>query len=140
MKFLLPERKREKPQIVLTNLIDVILMLVFFFMISSSFAKDKRQIPIETPKASTSIKIDGDCLTIQLAKDGKISIMGKTIQIEELPARLTEFVSTGPEKPILLEADETLQYGTIVEVLDVIQTNGGTNIGLSTRRTNRKKC
>ena len=133
MKKLLPERRREKPQIILTNLIDVILLLVFFFMITSTFAKDRNKIPIELPRASTAASADGEVLTIQLSADGRTLVGGEPVPQSELGKRVAAYVSDSRDRPIMLEADGTLAYTRIIENLDIIRTNGGVNIGLATR-------
>lgn len=133
MKKLLPERRREKPQIVVTNLIDVILLLVFFFMITSSFAKDAKKLPIELPKASSGAAIEGETLSIQVDRDGKVMLAAALIEESELSAKVTEYVAADVNRPILLEADEAANYGRVVEILDKIRTAGGINVGLSTK-------
>ncbi|MFZ2958812.1 MAG: biopolymer transporter ExbD [Candidatus Ozemobacteraceae bacterium] len=138
MKKLLPERHREKPQIILTNLIDVILMLVFFFMITSSFAKDKNRIPIELPKASSAAAMDAEVLTVQVNTENSIMISGAALSSTELAAKVTEYLAENRDRPILLEADAGLDYGRVITVLDTIRTAGGVNIGLATRQNGAK--
>ncbi|MBP7633132.1 biopolymer transporter ExbD [Candidatus Ozemobacteraceae bacterium] len=140
MKKLLPERRREKPQIVVTNLIDVILLLVFFFMITSSFAKDAKKLPVELPKASSGVAIEGETLSFQVDRDGNVMLSGALIQEEELSTRVAEYVAGDVNRPVLLEADESANYGRVVQVLDRIRTAGGINVGLSTKTvTNAKR-
>lgn len=136
MKKLLPERKREKPQIVLTNLIDVILLLVFFFMITSSFAKETLKLPINLPKASSGAIIDADTLRVQMDREGAISADGTTLTAEELTARVGAFLGENREKPIVLEADQSADYGKVIQVLDIMRIAGGVNLGLSSKPKN----
>jgi biopolymer transport protein ExbD len=136
VKKLLPERKREKPQIVLTNLIDVILLLVFFFMITSSFAKETLKLPINLPKASSGAIIDADTLRVQMDREGAISADGTTLTAEELTARVGAFLGENREKPIVLEADQSADYGKVIQVLDIMRIAGGVNLGLSSKPKN----
>ncbi|HOY65953.1 MAG TPA: biopolymer transporter ExbD [Candidatus Ozemobacteraceae bacterium] len=133
MKKLLPERRREKPQIVVTNLIDVILLLVFFFMITSSFANDAKKLPVELPKASSGAAIEGETLSIQVDREGTVMLSGAKIDDAELAARVTEYVTGDTNRPVLLEADEGANYGIVIQVLDKIRIAGGVNVGLSTK-------
>jgi len=140
VKKLLPERRREKPQIVVTNLIDVILLLVFFFMITSSFAKDAKKLPVELPKASSGVAIEGETLSFQVDRDGNVMLAAAVVGDEEVSAKVAEYVSGDVNRPILLEADESANYGRVVHVLDRIRTAGGINVGLSTKTvTNAKR-
>jgi len=138
VKKLLPERKREKPQIILTNLIDVILLLVFFFMITSSFAKDSKKVPIDLPHASSAVAIDGETLKFQADKDGNVIISGQIIDLENISSKVADYLAEDRSRSILVEADKELNYGRVIQILDLIRTAGGINIGLSTRPGSEK--
>lgn len=133
MKKLLPERRRERPQIIVTNLIDVILLLVFFFMVTSSFARDTRRLPIDVPRASSGAVIEGETLTFQVNKTGGITLRGEALDLDQVGLRVKEYLAEDPNRGILVEADQGAEYGHVVRVLDAIRTAGGTAIGLSTR-------
>ncbi len=133
MKKLLPDRKREKPQIIVTNLIDVILMLVFFFMVTSSFARDTKKLPVDLPRAGSGAMIEGETLTFQVTREGAIHLRGETVDHDTVGARVRDYLAEDPNRGILLEADQAVDYGAVVRVLDTIRTAGGSNIGLSTR-------
>ena len=132
MSRLLPERKRAKPQIVLTNLIDVILMMVFFFMITTSFAKQARKLPLELPQSGTAVATEQDILTVQYARDGTLLAGEKPCAPGELPAVVAAWVAADPARAIVLHADGGLEYGKVVAVLDTIRKAGGRNIGVGT--------
>lgn len=133
MKKLLPNIAKAKPQIIVTNLIDVILLLVFFFMITSSFARDARKVPIDLPEASSSAVIEGDTMTFQIDRDGKAFLEGKNVEIKNVGTRVKDYVAQNHNRPVLVEADIQTEYGQVVEILDEIRRAGGLNIGLSTK-------
>lgn len=133
MKKLLPERKREKPQIIVTNLIDVILLLVFFFMVTSTFARDSKKLPIDLPRASSGVLIEGETLTFQVTAEKKVMLRGEQIFTEAVDQKVREYLAEDPNRAILIEADKTVDYGTVIQLLDVVRTAGGSNLGLSTR-------
>lgn len=139
MKRLLPKRNREKPQIVVTNLIDVILLLVFFFMITSSFAKEARRIPLDLPAAGSSGAIEGETLTFQMDKQGTVFSGGKSLEAGDISIRVKEYLGAGRDRQILVEADKALDYGKVIAALDTIRTAGGTNLGLATRTSTEKR-
>lgn len=133
MKRLLSERHNSKPQIVVTNLIDVVLLLVFFFMITSSFANNKEQVPVNIPKAANSASAEKENMTVQISKEGKIYIAGKITSDDELKDQIKTWILNSPERPILVEADEESEYGQIVSILDTMRSSGAFNIGLATK-------
>lgn len=132
MKSLLPKRKKNRPQIVVTNLIDVVLLLVFFFMITSSFATNKEKVPVNVPKASNSSSVEKDNMTVQIGKNGFVFIAGKQIETVALIEQIKVWTKNSPDRPILIEADKDANYGRIVTVLDQIRSSGASNIGLTT--------
>ncbi|GAB4276364.1 MAG: biopolymer transporter ExbD [Candidatus Rifleibacteriota bacterium] len=133
MKKLLPDRKKQKPQIIVTNLIDIILLLVFFFMITSSFARNNEKLPVNVPKASTAQTLESENFTIQITKEGKAFIAGKTVTEKELGQQVADWVTRSPDRPVLVEADQEANYGKIVSVLDLIRKAGAANVGLATK-------
>lgn len=133
MKKLLPDKRKQKPQIVVTNLIDVILLLVFFFMITSSFARNQEKLPVNVPKASTATTMETDNMTVQIAKNGRTYVAGKAVEMTDLTAQIKTWTTNSPDRPVMVEADKDANYGRIIYVLDSIRTAGAINIGLATR-------
>lgn len=136
MKKLLPDRKKERPQIVVTNLIDVILLLVFFFMITSSFAKDKQKLPIQLPQASTGVAIEENVVTITMNKEARVFWGNEEVTLPTLDGKLRSILEKSPDVSIIVEADESVDYGKIMGILDIVKGAGGTNIGLSAKKRN----
>ncbi len=137
MKKLLHRRSKTKPQIVVTNLIDVILLLVFFFMITSSFASNEKKLPVNVPKASASVSMEKDNMTVQITKTGNTFVAGKQVDLAVLDGIVKKWISTSLERPIMVEADEGTNYGCVIKVLDQIRTSGAINVGLSTKNEKR---
>lgn len=133
MKKLLPDKKKQKPQIIVTNLIDVILLLVFFFMITSSFARNNEKLPLNVPRASTAQTMDSENFTVQITKDGRTFVSGKHVEEKNLTEKVRTWVTKSPDRPVLVEADQDANYGKIVGALDLIRKAGAANIGLATK-------
>ena len=133
MKKLLPKRAKTQPQIVVTNLIDVVLLLVFFFMITSSFAANEKKLPVNVPKASAAISMEKDNMTVQVTKTGNTFIAGNPVDAKALDETIKKWISTLPDRPVMVEADEGVNYGTVIKVLDQIRSSGAINVGLATK-------
>ncbi|MBP5468722.1 MAG: biopolymer transporter ExbD [Candidatus Riflebacteria bacterium] len=133
MKKLLHKRAKTQPQIVVTNLIDIVLLLVFFFMITSSFAANEKKLPVNVPKASASVSMEKDNLTVQVTKTGNIYIAGKTVDSNSLNEQIKKWVASSPDRPVMVEADEGTNYGKVIKVLDQIRSAGAINVGLATK-------
>lgn len=131
MKKLLPNKSLNKPQIILTNLIDVILLIVFFFMITSSFSKHQKKMPVNLPSASTGVNIESDTLAFQILNNGKIYHNKNETSIQEAIKITQNYLGNNTFKPIIIEADKDVYYGKVVELLDNLKSCGATNLGLT---------
>lgn len=115
----------------LTPLIDVVFLLLIFFLVTSSFKKDQLALLLKLPKseqgAGSAKKMDQ--LTIELS-DKEIAVNGKKTSIEELPTSFQAVV----DKSILvnLRIDGEVKYQRLVKVLDLLQINKLENISLIT--------
>ena len=136
MKSLLHKRKKNTPQIVLTNLIDVMFMMVFFFMLTSTFAKENEKLSVTLPKAANSVTIEQNSMTIEIAQSGQISVQGINVNFEELENLLGNWLKPANDRAVMLAADENANYGTIINVLDLAKKHGASNLGLTTRQAN----
>lgn len=133
LKKLLPNRPKSQPQIVVTNLIDVVLLLVFFFMITSSFAANEKKLPVNVPKASAAVAMEKDNMTVQIAKSGRVFVANKPVDEKSLDEAIKKWIANSPERPVMVEADEGISYGNVIKVLDQIRTSGAINVGLATK-------
>lgn len=130
-------QRRESLSMDLTPLIDMVFLLLVFFLVTSTFKKDELALLLKLPKTeqgagSTEKKIEH--LTIELSSDD-VAVNGKKSSIEELPALLAK-----AEKSSLinLRVDGDVKYTRLVKVLDLLQTNKLENISLITEKKNLK--
>lgn len=124
------KQRRESLAMDLTPLIDMVFLLLVFFLVTSTFKKDELALLLKLPKAQegtgTEKKVEN--LTIELSDD-QIAVNGKKSSMEELPATLA-----ASQKDILvnLRVDGEVKYTRLVKVLDLLQTNKLENISLIT--------
>ena len=128
--------KRESIAMDLTPLIDVVFLLLIFFLVTSVFKKDELALLLKLPKteqgAGSEKKIDQ--LTIELSNE-EIAVNGKKSTIEELPATLE---STAKESLINLRVDGDVKYQRLVKILDLLQLHKLENISLITDKETQK--
>lgn len=123
-------QRRESLAMDLTPLIDMVFLLLVFFLVTSTFKKDELALLLKLPKAQegagTEKKIDN--LTIELS-DEQVAVNGKKSSMEELPATL----AASPKDILVnLRVDGEVKYTRLVKVLDLLQTNKLENISLIT--------
>lgn len=122
--------KRESIAMDLTPLIDMVFMLLIFFLVTSSFKKDQLALLLKLPKseqgAGTEKKTEQ--LTIELS-DSDIAVNGKKATMEELPEL---FKGAKKEALVNLRVDGDVKYQRLVKILDLLQLNKLENISLIT--------
>lgn len=125
-------KRRESLAMDLTPLIDMVFLLLVFFLVTSTFKKDELALLLKLPKteqgAGSEKKIDH--LTIELSSDN-IAVNGKKSSIEELPAT---FQATEKGTLINLRVDGDVKYTRLVKILDLLQVNKLENISLITEK------
>lgn len=130
-------QRRESLAMDLTPLIDMVFLLLVFFLVTSTFKKDELALLLKLPKTeqgagSTEKKIEH--LTIELSSDD-VAINGKKASIEDLPAL---FAKTDKSSLVNLRVDGDVKYTRLVRVLDLLQTNKLENISLITEKEKDK--
>ena len=116
-------------QINLTPLIDVVLMLLIFFILSTSLVS-QTGINVKLPKALTSDAIKEENLNITVTSENVVYLNNKIITIKELRRELSKKVNK--TRPILIKADRRSSIGRIVDVWDLCRELGIEKINIAT--------
>ncbi len=119
----------EKGLLDIAPLIDVIFLLLIFFMLTSSFIFQPG-IKINLPKALTSEVIQRENLIIIITESNLLYINERLVDTEELSSRLE--IAARESKPILIKADRKVSLGKIVEVWDLCRREGVQKINIAT--------
>ncbi len=151
-------RRDEQADLEITPLIDVVFLLLIFFMLTSSFARQESgptdRISVELPRATAASEADERVpIMVVVQSDGAIELRGldaesesddsntggsesgaETVsETEELLAILREVRSERPEAPILLTGDRRASHGRIVELLGNLREAGFREVQIATR-------
>lgn len=116
-------RQRKSPRVNLTPLIDVVFLLLIFFMVSTTF-KDSARINVELPSIETDQPEEQHSidLTIQIAADGAISVNDRELLTSspELLKRAISGVSAGEtDIPVIVKVDKNAPFQAVMTVMDV---------------------
>ena len=121
-------KRREHISPDLTPLIDVVFLILIFFMVSSTFKKDELALLLTLPDASSATQeIKKEDINIELGKD-EVALKGKKISFEELDASLKDV--TDKLKPINVRIDKDVTYQRVVKLLDLLNKHGLNNLAL----------
>jgi len=110
-------------------LIDILLVLLVIFMIIPHHQKGL-QAALPQPSGQTGPKTPDETIIVQVAADGSVRINQSAVQLDELGARLQEIFAPRSDRVAFLQADRSLEFQAVAQVLDLMQTAGATPIGL----------
>lgn len=133
MNFRAGRRRRAEFGIDLMPLIDVVFLLLIFFLITTSFArpKEEHKIPVNLPSGVTGSESQSDDpVTIIVAADGRVRFEEEEIAGEDLADRLEKLKADRPEAAIMLRGDTDAAHGSVVETLDAIKASGFNKVNL----------
>jgi biopolymer transport protein ExbD len=119
---------RKQTQVNITSLIDVIFMLVIFFMIGASF--EKPAVKVSLPAASAGKAGEKQSLVVTVDSGGAVYFEGREISLEALLAGLMQYGGELPEKTVSLECDGSLSFQKVIEVMDIIKKAGVQNVSI----------
>ncbi len=114
-------------------LIDVVFLLLVFFIYSVLSMTVHRGLPVHLPAASTSSVDKAEFVTITLQRDGEIFFEGQKTDMHVLLSLLTEAWDRDPDVTVYLRADREVSYQRVVEVLDLVRSAGIDELALETQ-------
>ncbi|MCB1225600.1 MAG: biopolymer transporter ExbD [Verrucomicrobiales bacterium] len=120
-------RRRPVPTIPIVSLIDILVILLIFFIATTTFREDRSHIKISLPESKTlgETAPEADVRTaITITKEKEILLDGKEIEPQNLAAALTTLRAARPGAKLELEADTDAALGVLVEVWDALRMAG----------------
>lgn len=116
----------------ITPLVDVILVLLIIFMATAPLIH-RRSINVNVPKAAHSEPKATETVKVILNEKRELFLTENKISFEDLKSQLNVMVRADPSVHISLLADQTIPYGEVVEVLDIIRGSGAKKVALEVR-------
>ena len=130
-------KRREHLGIDLTPVIDVVFILLIFFIVTSVFKKDELALILDLPHAnSKETKIDEDQVFIELSEK-KIAIRGVEVNFQSLEDSLKAIKNN--KKPVVVRIDKDVKYSRVIKVLDLLQNYNLNNLALVTQEESGTK-
>ena len=129
-------RPRTQPEVNLTSLIDVVFLLLIFFMVSTSFVKQS-QIQIRLPETETATRLEEppEKIDIMIAEAGTIYINGRELinnRAETIRNALQKIAGGRNDLPLTISADANAKHQHVVTAMDVAGRLGFTQISIAT--------
>lgn len=125
-------KRRESLDFDLTPLLDVMFILVIFFIVSSVFKKEELVLMLDLPASNAKeAKIEQKQINIELSSTS-LAFLGKKIDFTTLDERLKNVEDKS--KPIIVRIDKTVPYERVVKLLDIFQKHDLNNLALITKK------
>ncbi|HOG63936.1 MAG TPA: biopolymer transporter ExbD [Spirochaetota bacterium] len=131
MKF--KRRLQYRVGIDMTPMIDSVFLLLIFFMITSSIIKDQG-IQVALPHAKSAESQPDRDLVISISREGAIFLNDAKVAKKDLYQKLRKVYKEAKRDFLIIRADEVIEYGVLVEVMDIARLAGIYNVSLSTKR------
>jgi len=117
------EKKRRKVIINITSLIDVLFLLLIFFMVSSTFV-EQPGMKLELPESKSSSTEKIKELILEINADQSMVLNQESVTIENLEQKFKQLLPSLEEKSLVLKADKNVPHGTVVKVMDMAKLSG----------------
>jgi len=117
----------------ITPLIDMVFILLIFFVVTTSFVKEAG-VAVERPVAQTAETRDKASLMIGVDAEGVIYIQGQSVDIRSVRARVEQYLAETPEGSVVIVADQASQTGVVISLLDACRLAGAKDLSIAAKR------
>ena len=118
----------------LTSLIDVVFLLLVFFMVATTFLDPERQLDLDLPRAESGSEREAppEELVLHVFRDGRVALEGRDVDDEQLRSALERAARSAPETPVTIRGDARVEHARIVAVMDACALAGLSNLSVGT--------
>lgn len=125
-------RNQESAEVNLSPLIDMVFLLLIFFMVTTVFVEETG-VQVDKPRAASAEALEKTSILIAVSRDGQVVYGGQTLglnRVRGLVARLLQ----NRDMPVIVIADEQAATGRVVEVIDQCKLAGASKVSLAAQR------
>lgn len=110
----------------LTPIIDMVFLLLIFFLVATTFHQTEREMKIALPVSSSAGPISAAMreIIINVRDDGQIIVSGHSVEPDDLKAMIQQALALNPEQKVTVRGDRNVAYGHIALVLDICKGSG----------------
>ena len=122
-------RKRRAPSIIIVSLVDILTILLIFFVVSTTFKRDQPEVQINLPDSKTSTKSSSEQehAVVSVNENDEVRLDGQVIGVDELEGAVRD-LPEARKSTLALQADKKASFGTIIKVMDALKLAGVRNL------------
>ncbi len=128
----LKKRGQSAPQLMLSPMIDMIFLLLIFFIVSTMYMSELRTIPVKLPVATETQSQSAAKFSVTVKRDGVYWLQDKLIKENELMEKAKEERKRDENFAVIIRADEGVPYRAVIHLLDSFRKAGISRVGLAT--------
>lgn len=117
----------------ISPLIDIVFILLIFFMVTTTFVKDMK-LELERPSAASASAASTKAIRLYIDKSGDTYLDGEPIRLWLIQSKLRDLLKASAEAGVLVVTDEGVPAGKLVEVVDQARLAGAKNVGVATEK------
>lgn len=126
-------QEMEEASVDITPMLDVVFIMLIFFIVTTSFVKEAG-IEINRPQAASSESKDSASIFIAISDRGEIWIDNRRVDVSSVRANVERLRAESPEGSVVIQADELSQTGILVEVIDQVRLGGVENVFVASEK------
>jgi biopolymer transport protein ExbD len=126
-------KKQDVDNIDVSPLIDMVFILLIFFMVTTTFVKDMK-LDLNRPAAASASKSDSKVVRVYIDNTGAVYIDNQPVQIWAIQSKLRDLLRTETDKAVLVISDETIPVETLIDVVDECRMSGAKDVAVSTSK------
>jgi biopolymer transport protein ExbD len=133
-------RKRRAPSVIIVSLIDILAILLIFFIVTTTFRKNLPQLQINLPESKTAEQApaeNNEPVVLRIKSADQITLDEKPVTLADLSNALKTVRQLVPTRPIAMQADREAPFGIVVKALDALKDAGIKNIPAFTQPEER---
>jgi biopolymer transport protein ExbD len=121
-----------------TPLVDVSLVLLIIFIATSAIIV-RAAINVDLPRAATAGDALPDSVAVVVERTGQLQLDGAAVTREQLEAAVRARVAANPQLRVMIAADRALDYGSVMDVIDLVRECGASGFSLNVERESREQ-
>ena len=125
------ERTDTEQRVDISPLIDMVFILLIFFMVSTTFVKDMK-LDLNRPSASTATAASTEAIRLYIDNAGDVYLDGQPIRTWVIQSRVRDLLAASSSQQVLVVTDDQVPAGKLVEVVDQARRAGAQDVGVAT--------
>jgi len=125
--------KRKSAELNMSPLIDMIFILLIFFVVTTSFVKEAG-VDVQRPVAQTAETKESTNIVMAITADNVIVVEGKPIDVRSVQSYMERFLMQNPNGSVVLAADRNSRSGVVIQVLDACRLAGVKNLSVAAKK------